>query len=255
MEFGMILGILLALGLPCLAIIVSSAQNIDGFLSYPAFLITIGGSTGALFVSAPLRTILRALRAWMGLIRTPPDDSQELVDQLIRFSERARRDGLLALENDLEEVGDSFLHNGLQLAIDGVEPETVRDILLRDLDLLRQAYERIQHVFTLWGTYLPAFGMVGTLIGLVIMLRNLENPTAIGAPMATALLTTLYGVLLANAVMLPVADKLGARCQRQGRVHEMIIEGIASLQAGENPRLLRQRLQAYLPEMPGLPVS
>jgi chemotaxis protein MotA len=255
MEVGMILGVLLALGLPCLAIMIGSTQNIDLFLSYPSFLITIGGSAGALLISVPFKMIVRALQAWLGLMRTPRDNSQELVDQLVRFSESARRDGLLALENSLEELDQSFLRNGLQLAIDGVEPDTVRDMLLRDLDFLRQGYERIQHVFIQWGTYLPAFGMVGTLIGLVMMLHNLENPTAIGVPMATALLTTFYGVLLANGVMLPVADKIGARWQRLAKTYEMIIEGIISLQAGENPRLLRQRLRAYLPESVGLSVS
>jgi len=248
MEIGMIVGILLALGLPCLAVILSSAHNIGGFLNYPAILITIGGSTGALFVSASFRTVFSAMRAWFGLIRVPRDNSLDLVDQLVHLSEKARRDGLLALDNDVEQVDHAFLQSGLQLAIDGVEPDTVRDILRRELDLARLASERIQHVFTLWGAYLPAFGMVGTLIGLVLMLRNLDNPAAIGGPMATALLTTLYGVLLANAVMLPVADKIATRARRVGKLHEMIIEGISSLQAGENPRLLRQRLQAYVAE-------
>ena len=164
----------------------------------------------------------------------------------VRLAQRARREGLLALEDELEEIDDPFLRNGLQMVIDGFEPDSIRDIM-EQIHTLIQRHQLGQNLYRSWGALTPAFGMIGTLIGLVQMLSALDDPDAIGAGMAVALLTTFYGALAANLIFNPIAGKLAIRSDAEVSRKEAIIDAVLALQAGVNPRILQEKLKAYLP--------
>ncbi len=238
-----VMGILIGLGLVLLGIRLEG--EIGAFWNLSGLLITIGGSFGAVMVNfraGEIRMVLQVTR--QAFIRR----EQSLVDLCHRFvylSQKARREGLLVLEDELPEMEDPFTRNGLQMVIDGFEPEAIRKILLSELESIEERHELGQSLFRTWGSLAPAFGMIGTLIGLVMMLGKLEDPSAIGPGMAVALLTTFYGVLLANLVFIPLAGKLAIYSREESRRKEIIIEALLLLQSGINPRLMKEHLKAY----------
>jgi chemotaxis protein MotA len=170
-----------------------------------------------------------------------------VITQLVEFSEIARRDGILALENKTQEIKDPFILMGIQMAIDGTDTEVMEAILRSEVEAMAVRHKTAKTFLETNARYSPAFGMIGTLIGLVIMLGNMSNPDAIGPGMAVALLTTLYGAYIANALCLPLADKLGFYSKRELEVRELIIRGLLSIQNGDNPRVLEQKLATCLP--------
>ncbi|MBS3942638.1 MAG: MotA/TolQ/ExbB proton channel family protein [Dethiobacter sp.] len=208
-------------------------------------MITVGGSFGALLVNFRLCEIKTVLQVTRQVFVQREESILDLNRQFVRLAQKARREGLLVLEDELEEISDPFMRNGLQMVIDGFEPEAIRSILHGDLSAMEQRHEMGQAVFKAWGAQAPAFGMIGTLIGLVIMLVNLDDPGAIGRGMAVALLTTFYGVLLANLIFNPMAGKLAIYSGNEVRMKEIIIEALLALQSGINPRLLQEQLKAY----------
>jgi chemotaxis protein MotA len=170
----------------------------------------------------------------------------ELVRLFVSLGQKARREGLLALEDELESLNDKFLVNGLQMVIDGLDPELIRDIMETEVTATEQRHKLGQDVFRAWGALAPAFGMIGTLIGLVQMLANLDDPSAIGPGMAVALITTFYGSVLANLFFIPMAGKLAIRSDAESSLKEAIIEGVLSIQAGTNPRILQEKMKAFV---------
>jgi len=164
----------------------------------------------------------------------------------VDFAGKARKDGILALESHLSEVEDSFLVKGLGLAIDGLEPHAIGDILSTEIEFVEMRHRLGAEIFTTMGTFAPAVGMLGTLIGLVQMLMVMNDPSKIGPPMAVALLTTFYGILLANLLFLPVAGKLRTRSRQEILLKQLILEGIMSIQSGDNPRIVEQKLKAFI---------
>ena len=162
-------------------------------------------------------------------------------------AEVARRDGILALENATAEIKDPFLVSGIQMAVDGTDPDQIESILLSDLEAVEARHADGKALFDSLGRYTPAFGMIGTLIGLVIMLKNMDDPSKIGPAMAVALLTTLYGALAANLVALPLADKLAIRSRDETAVKMIVIKGVMAIQTGDNPRIVEQKLKTFLP--------
>lgn len=244
MDITTFLGIASGVGLVLIAIIRGGGLSI--FINIPSLMITVGGMMGATLINFPLPRVLGVMsivkKAF--LHREPPPD--EIIKMLVDFATLARRDGVLALEERVTGLKDPFLRKGIQLAVDGTAPEAIGDILRTDLDFLESRHKLGQSIFTAMGTYAPAFGMIGTLIGLIQMLRQLEDPSKIGQGMATALITTFYGALMANLICLPIAGKLRVRSEEEILSRELIIEGILSIQSGDNPRIVEEKLKAFV---------
>jgi chemotaxis protein MotA len=179
-------------------------------------------------------------------LREPSYPLEQTISSLISFSERARREGLLVLEDEVEDVQDEFLKNGIQLVVDGTDPEIIKTVLFNDVAQLEQRHEAGAKLFGDWGLLAPAFGMIGTLAGLIAMLTNLDDPDAIGSGMALALITTMYGSILANLILIPIKNKLTDRHNDEMLLREIMIEGILSIQAGDNPNILKYKLVSFL---------
>lgn len=231
-------------GLVLWGIIIGSP--LGAFINWSGLLIVLGGSTGALLVSFPVEQIKQVAKVTQQALFEKTQDIGALAEKFAGLAQRARREGLLALEDDIEDMDDPFMRNGLQMVIDGFEPESIRDIMETDIRNLGKRHMMGQSVFRTWGAIAPAFGMIGTLIGLVQMLTALDDPDAIGPGMAVALLTTFYGTLLANLVLNPIAGKLEIRSEAELKYREAILESLLALQAGVNPRILQEKLKAYL---------
>ncbi|MGB4443783.1 MAG: MotA/TolQ/ExbB proton channel family protein [Dethiobacteria bacterium] len=238
-----VLGIVVGLGLVLLGI--KMEGELSAFWNISGLMITLGGSFGALMVNFRAEEIKTVLQVTKQAFIRKDESMVDLSNRFVYLAEKARREGLLVLEDELPEIEDPFLQNGLQMVIDGFEPEAIRKILLSELESIEDRHELGQSLFQTWGTLAPAFGMIGTLIGLVMMLGKLEDPGAIGPGMAVALLTTFYGVLLANLIFIPLAGKLAIYSKEESNRKEIIIEALLSLQSGINPRLMKEHLKAY----------
>jgi chemotaxis protein MotA len=170
----------------------------------------------------------------------------KIIDQIVSLAEVARKDGLLALEAKLADIEHKFIKLGIQMAVDGSPPEVIEDILRTELDSVASRHSLGKGLMDTMGRYAPAYGMIGTLMGLIMMLSNMSDPSSIGAGMAVALITTLYGAVISNAVFLPFADKLSSMNKKELAAMEIVIRGIMAIQAGENPRIIRQKLNSFL---------
>lgn len=222
------------------------AGNIKNFMDPTSIIITVFGSFTALMISFPFKTLINIPKVMKVLLTSPEGQRVDLVRRFTDLSKKARKDGLLALEDDVAEIENEYMVDGLKMVIDGVEPDTIREIMELKLDTMEQRHRTGQDVFSKWGELAPAFGMLGTLIGLVIMLSGLDDPEAIGPGMATALLTTFYGSLIANLILIPMASNLSFQTDEEVFTGELVIEGILQIQSGANPRLLEDKLKTYL---------
>lgn len=220
--------------------------SINNFTDMPSLVITLFGSFCALMICFPFKILKNIPNTLKLLFASAHDNRTELIGIFSDLSKKARKDGLLALEDDINEMKDPFLISGLQMVVDGVEPDAIRELLELKLDTVERRHTSGQEVFTKWGELAPAFGMIGTLIGLIVMLSDLKDPDAIGSGMATALITTFYGSFFANLVFIPIASNLTAQTEEEMFTGQMIIEGILGIQAGSNPRILEERLMTYL---------
>jgi chemotaxis protein MotA len=245
MDIATVLGIVSAFGLVLAAIFMGGGLNI--FVNVPSLLIVVGGTVGVTLIAYPLKDFLGVLKVVQKALFTKHIPVDELIKRFAGFASKTRKEGILALESELKDVKDEFLKKGVQLSIDGLEPQEIRDILDTEIDYVRNRHQLGAEIFTTMGTYAPAMGMIGTLIGLVQMLQNMSDPSSIGPAMAVALLTTFYGSIMANICCMPVAGKLRARSKEEMMVKEMTIQGIISLSNGDNPRILEQKLLAFIP--------
>ncbi|WP_163581654.1 flagellar motor protein MotP [Gracilibacillus saliphilus] len=217
-----------------------------GFIQGSSVLIVLGGLTAALLVNFNIKQIKTTKNVIQEVFKQNEHNLAELIELFERLSERARREGLLALENELEEVDDPYIKKGVLLAIDGIEPEVINDIMNAEIDAMEDRHYRGRLIIEKAAEYAPAWGMVGTLIGLILMLQNLEDPTTLGPSMAVALLTTFYGTVLANLVFTPMAGKLETKTNEEVFMKQVIIEGVIGVQSGQNPRILKEKLSAFL---------
>lgn len=233
-------------GLILIIISITMSGNIINFVSISSLIITILGSFCALLVSFPLKNLLKIPTLLKLLLASPQDNRRDLVVLFTNLSRKARKDGLLALEDDINTIEDDFLVSGLQMVVDGVEPDAIREIMMLKMETAERRHQTGQDIFLKWGELAPAFGMLGTLIGLIVMLADLSDASAIGSGMATALITTFYGSLFANLVFLPIANNLGVQSDEEMFTRQMVIEGIIEIQAGTNPRILEEKLVTYL---------
>lgn len=216
------------------------------FLNWPSVAVTLGGTFAATLIHYRLEQIVNIFRVTRQVFTRPRLEPGELIRTMVRFAERARREGLLALEQEAEEIGDEFIRKSVQLVIDGTDAELIRRMLTTELDFQAERHRAGQQMFQTMGSLAPAFGMLGTVIGLIKMLRNLDNPESIGPGLALALITTFYGVLVANLFFLPLAGKLRIVSQEELFIREMVIEGVLAIQAGDNPRIVAEKLRAFL---------
>ncbi|MDP6554945.1 MAG: MotA/TolQ/ExbB proton channel family protein, partial [Pirellulaceae bacterium] len=181
------------------------------------------------------------------VLMNKPADVKGVIAQLVSLAETARRDGLLALESRMDEVTNAFVKLGIQMAVDGTRPEIIEDIMRTEVDAIATRHQTGKGIMDQLGRFAPAFGMIGTLMGLIMMLSNMSDPSSIGAGMAVALITTLYGAIVANAIFMPFAEKLGYINKQELNSMEIIIRGVMAIQSGENPRVIEQKLNTFLP--------
>jgi chemotaxis protein MotA len=245
MDIATVIGVVSAFGLVLAAIFMGGGLNI--FINVPSALIVVGGTMGVTMIAYPLKDFFGVLKVVQKALFSKTISVSELIEKFVGFANKTRKEGILALEAEIKGVQDEFLKKGVQLSIDGLEPQEIKDILDTEIDYVRNRHQLGAEVFTSMGTFAPAMGMIGTLIGLVQMLQSMEDPSSIGPAMAIALLTTFYGSVMANICCMPIAGKLKTRSKEEMLTKEMTIQGIMSLANGDNPRVLEQRLQAFLP--------
>lgn len=248
MDLGTLGGLVIGFFVIIAGIVVTAKGigGVVGFISISSIFITIGGSFAALMISNTLGRTLGLMKVVMNAIRVRPIEPGRIISMIVTFSEKARREGLLALEDDLDELEDDFLRKGIQLVVDGTDPEIIRNILETELNHMQIRHNEGIKMFEDWGAYAPAFGMLGTLIGLILMLKNIQDKSAIGPGMSTALVTTFYGVILANLIFLPIASKLSYVNDQEILIREIMIEGTLSIQSGDNPRIVKEKLISFL---------
>jgi len=243
-DIATVVGLVVAFGLVAWSIMLGG--DLNGFLDAPAVVIVFGGTFGALLVHFPLSRIVSLAGVFRKAFFFSVDDPNAVIGKLVKYAERARREGMLALEDDSETEPDAFLRKGLRLAVDGTDPQLLEKILETDLAQIENRHADGARVLAAGGSFAPAFGLIGTLIGLVNMLSALENPSQIGAGMATALITTFYGAVLANAFFLPMAGKLETRSKEEMLIKQMVIDGIMAIQSGDSPRIVEEKLKSFL---------
>ena len=237
---GLVAGILMVL------VPIISGGQIAGFFSFPSLVLVLGGTIAATLINFRMRDVMTVLSIVRQVFQQDAPEPDQLIDKMVGIARISRREGMLALEGQINTIDDHFLKRAVQLAVDGVSPDAMKDILSTDIQVMQERHSLGQSVITAMAMFAPAFGMIGTLIGLIQMLGSLNEPSQIGRGMAGALLTTLYGALLANLAFLPILGKLKIRTAMEVLHRELIIEGILSVQMGEHPHILEQRLKAFL---------
>lgn len=247
MDLGTIIGMLVAWGLVLYSVFSSAGPNVPVFIDVPSMLIVVGGAFGSVMTSMPLARFLKMGKTSTFAIFNKERSSRKLIEDLVGYAEIARRDGILSLENAVKDANDPFIVKGIQMAVDGTDPELIESILEAELEGLIDRHEQGKASFDMFAKYAPAYGMIGTLVGLVVMLMNMSDPAALGPAMAVALITTLYGSMIANMFGMPISDKLACRTAEEVAYKNIIIKGVMSIQSGDNPRIVEQKLMTYLP--------
>ena len=244
MDIATIIGILA--GFACIGVAVTSGTSPAVFINIPSMMITVGGMLSATLIHFSLGQFFSIMSVAKKTLLHKAPVEQDLIQKMVNYSAINRRDGALALERQVSGAGDGFLVQGLQMVIDGQSEEVIEDQLRMEIDYLQERHQKGKQILEFMGASAPAFGMIGTLIGLVQMLGSLEDPSQIGVGMANALITTFYGALLANLVFIPLAGKLGIRSKQERFHREMIVEGILGIVRGQSPTEIRERMHAFV---------
>jgi len=244
LDIATLVGILVSFGL----VIVSILMGGEGtwFVSAPSLMIVGGGTMGATLLAYPLVDVLGVFKVAKNVFMHKSQVVSELIPLISEFAKKARQEGILSFESQLADIEDPFLVQGIQMAIDGMESSAIEDVMTTEIIYLEERHRLGSEIFSTMGTFAPAVGMLGTIIGLVQMLMQMEDPSQIGAPMALALLTTFYGTLVANLVFLPIAGKLKTRSKKELLIKQMVLEGVISIQSGDNHRIVEQKLKAFI---------
>lgn len=245
MDINSVIGILLALA----AIIggqVLEGGHVGSLLQLTAFVIVCGGTVGAVMLQSPVKVFVNGVRMVRWVFVPPKLTPRILAEQISVLSQAARKEGLLALEPQVEMAADPFLKKGLQLLVDGVEPEKLREALEVELNAVEEHQRQAARVWEAAGGYAPTIGILGAVLGLIHVMENLSDPARLGGGIAVAFVATIYGVGLANLVFLPIANKLKAIIAQHVVVREMLVDGLVAIASGENPRLIEGRLLGYL---------
>ncbi len=247
MDLATIIGVITGI------ILISGAIFLGGqpiiFVSVQSFLIVFGGTLAGTMIAFSVDELKKLPGLFKVAFQNEEVKSQRVIAMMVDFAEKARREGLLALEQEVMQIDDQFLKSGVQLVVDGTDPDLVKNILETKLTFLEERHSKGHKIMGTMGALAPAFGMIGTLIGLIQMLSQLDDPDQLGSGMAVALITTLYGALAANLFFIPLEEKLKLRTEEETLMKEVMIEGILSIQAGENPRIVEEKLKAFLPPL------
>jgi chemotaxis protein MotA len=254
LDFATIIGLLVAVAALALSAWIGDVDVRIIFARYEAFLLVFGGTVGATLVSYPMRTFTRGLTYGLKTAFTEPVyHEREVIATLVSFAEKARREGLLALENEAAELEDDFMRKGIQLVIDGRDTDIIRKILETEIAFVQERSAKAEGVFMTMGGFSPTLGIIGTVLGLIAMLKSLGSLSGngnvagqLGVATAQAFVATFFGIALANLLWIPLASKIKERAGEQLLLREIMVEGILSIQAGDNPRLLEEKLHAFL---------
>ncbi len=247
MDIASILGLVLCFGMVIFGILSNAGPaGVPYFFDAASAIITFGGSFSAILASKKMDEFIGGLKSFALALKSPVFEVTAIITKIIDLSNVARKEGLLSLEEAAGELNDEFLKKGILLIVDGTDPELVRAIMETELVSMDDRHKSKIGFWEDVATMGPAWGMIGTLIGLILMLQNMNDPSSIGPAMAVALITTLYGSLLANWICTPVASKLKVNNNREVQAKEIMIEGLLSIQAGENPRVIEEKLKSFL---------
>ena len=246
MDIAVLIGIMGGAIIVVGSILIAGA-SLTAFWDTPSVIMVLGGSVMACLTAFPLATMFTIPKVILKAVFPKMPDVKTAIDQLVQFAEIARRDGILALESRMDEIADPFIKSGLQMAIDGTDAAVMETVLRTEIEAVAIRHKLGKAILDTLNKYAPAWGMIGTLVGLVIMLGNMSDPNAIGPGMAVALLTTLYGAMVSNMVCSPIGDKLSFYSKKELEVKEIVVRGILAIQSGDNPRVLEQKLKVFLP--------
>lgn len=251
MDIASFLGIICSFTLIIIAMTMGASgtwlERFMTFVDIPSLCIVIGGTLGASLTSTPINSIANLGKIIKNAFFSQANNTNVVIEQFIYYANLSRRQGILALENSLRDIPDEYLRKGIQLTVDGLEPRIIEDIMNAEIENLESRHQSGIDVVNALATFAPALGMIGTVIGLVRMLKTLDDPSTIGPAMAIALITTFYGAILANLVFIPLANKLRTRSNEEVKLMEMQLEGILSIARGENPRIIQEKLSAFQP--------
>jgi len=246
MDIATIAGLIAGLTTIFVVLVMDGGSPAELFAHPSAILLIIGGSLGATILTSPLKTVIQLPKYFIQAFTTKSFDAKATIELFTKLADRARREGLLALEEDSKKIKDPFLQKGIMMVVDGVDSEQVSAILETNVEQMKARHKMGVGFFAAAGGYAPTFGIIGTVMGLISVLKQLDNPSALGESIAAAFLATLWGLLTSNLIYLPLSGKLKAKSDEEARNRYMQIEGILAIQAGENPRIVRDKLTAFL---------
>lgn len=245
MDLGSILGLVLGVACVIISVFINEGE-LNSYWDLPSVFITVGGGICSTLINFRLKDVLGVAKLCMHIFTDKKTSASETIDMLVKLSEKTRREGLLSIEPELEQMEDPFIKQSLQLVVDGIESETIKDFMDTEIENMQARHSNGQAIFNMMGAIFPAWGMIGTLIGLINLLLKLDDPAQIGPSMSVALVTTFYGSILANFICIPMAGKLKLKSDEEVHMKEMIAEAVISIQAGENPKMLEQKLSIFL---------
>jgi len=247
MDPGVLIGLILGAGLIIVGIVMSGGVSaVMGYIDIPSIMIVVGGTVAATLVRYPIPSVIGAIAVVKKSIFVKLGIAEEEIKRLIDYCKISRREGLLGLEKEIEKIRDVFLIKAVRLLVDGTDSDSLRSILGTEIDNIRQRHSAGKGILEFAGLMAPAFGMIGTLIGLVDMLKKLDDPSKIGAGMAVALITTFYGVIMSNLMLLPIAGRLDTLSKKEVFLKEIILEGVISIQKGDAPMVTEDKLKSFL---------
>lgn len=245
MDIATIIGIVG--GAACIVMsVLTSGGTMGGIIDIPSVFMTVGGSYAAIFIAAPIKKAVGLFKVMGKAFKVPDFGEKTIITKMVDLSNKARREGILALEDGLDDLDDPFMRSGLRLVVDGTDGNIIRTIMENEMNQIEARHMDWVGILNAWSGYAPGFGMMGTVLGLIGMLNNLEDKSSLGPNMAVALITTLYGSMMANWLISPFSTKLLAHNAMEMRSKEMIVEGVLAIQSGENPRIMGQKLLTYL---------
>jgi len=245
MDIATIIGIVGGAAMIVMSVM-TSGGSLGGIIDVPSAAMTIGGSYFAIWIAAPMKKCLGLFKVMGKAFKVPDFGEKNIVVNMQALSEKARREGILALEDGLDDLEDPFMKMGLRLVVDGTDGNIIRAVMENEMNQCEARHMSWINIINQWAGFAPGFGMMGTVVGLIGMLNNLEDKSSLGPNMAVALITTLYGSMMANWLITPFSQKLLDQNSQEMRSKEMVIEGVLAIQAGENPRIMAQKLLTYL---------
>ncbi len=245
MDLGLLFGFLGTWAIVCWAILAGGSLLV--FLDVPSTILVVGGTLTTMFFTFRVEHLKKLVAVCKASMFPKQQSIEKLITEMVSYAEIARRDGILSLENATRDIKDQFIVRGIQMAVDGSDPELIDQVMTSELENLAARHEVGKAMLDAAGKYAPALGMIGTFVGLVIMLQNMADPSKLGPGMAVAILTSLYGAMIANAICGPLADRLSRASAEEILYKTIIIKGVMAIQSGDNPRIVEQKLRTFLP--------